>query len=61
MKDHILIVGGTGMLRFTSNYFLEKPDTFVSVIARNSTDLGCNLIKLDYQNYQLLREELRKC
>jgi hypothetical protein len=68
---HILIVGGTGMLK-TATLGLTKKDVIVSVIARSKTDLDqlrteaeshgghIHPIVLDYSDYELLQHEVCK-
>ncbi|WP_180956540.1 hypothetical protein [Bacillus canaveralius] len=38
LTKHILIIGGTGMLKGTVEYFLNRGDT-VSVVARNTSKI----------------------
>ncbi|MDQ3021798.1 MAG: short-chain dehydrogenase [Bacteroidota bacterium] len=66
---HILIVGGTGMLKDVSPYFASHGFT-VSVIARNPAGFNkliesksehgfINPIRVDYSDYNLLEEKLK--
>jgi hypothetical protein len=66
--SHILIVGGTGMLNGVPHYYTQHGFT-VSVIARNQSGLNklieskgeqgfINPIKVDYANYELLKEKI---
>lgn len=66
---HVLIVGGTGMLKGVPGYFTQHGYT-VSVIARNPNGLNkliesktehgfINPIKADYSDYSLLEEKIK--
>ncbi len=66
---HVLIVGGTGMLKGVSLYFARHGCT-VSVVARNQNRFNelieskpgygfINPVKVDYSDYSLLEEKLK--
>jgi len=70
MNEHVLVIGGTGMLRDTTLWLLEK-GYHVSVIGRTSMKHQqlqkqtlhkekLHSIKLDYYNTPLLLQEIKK-